>query len=65
MARCGVCGRTYCICPRRPRPTVLRPEDPGDGRVWVWMGGLIPPRWELRGTGLTLDPKGLRSVDDG
>ena len=29
-----------------------RPQDPGDGRVWVWLGGETPPRWELRGLGV-------------
>lgn len=32
-----------------------RPEDPGDGRVWVWLQGENPPRWELKGTGLVDD----------
>lgn len=26
-------------------------------QLWVWMAGGAPPRWEIRGTGLVLDPE--------
>jgi len=32
-----------------PPPDSSLPES---HQVWVWMNGMNPPRWEIRGTGL-------------
>lgn len=54
----GVCPECDLYNDRYSRPTEPLPP----GQVWVWLGGAAVPHWEVRGTGVVLDPEEAREA---